>query len=97
MSSKRLECTFNTKVSFRILACVNFDGVLIYGKCTFERVSRFSPVFCKYFRVVSQYQELVQNEAKCPVKMSHSSSGAASTSQLSPGEDAEVRLLPLCA
>nr|KAF6428568.1 SPT20-like protein, SAGA complex component [Rousettus aegyptiacus] len=40
-------------------------------------------------RVVSQYQELVQNEAKCPVKMSHSSSGSASLSQLSPGKEAE--------
>ncbi|XP_028619321.1 transcription factor SPT20 homolog isoform X8 [Grammomys surdaster] len=37
-------------------------------------------------RVVNQYQELVQNEAKCPVKMSHSSSGSAS---LNPGEDVE--------
>ncbi|KAF1591667.1 UNVERIFIED_CONTAM: hypothetical protein FQV15_0012684, partial [Eudyptes pachyrhynchus] len=37
-------------------------------------------------RVVNQYQELVQNEAKCPVKMSHSSSGSAA---LSPGEEAE--------
>ncbi|XP_074186101.1 transcription factor SPT20 homolog isoform X8 [Rhinolophus sinicus] len=40
-------------------------------------------------RVVNQYQELVQNEAKCPVKMSHSSSGSASLSQLSPGKEAE--------
>ncbi|XP_023981819.1 transcription factor SPT20 homolog isoform X14 [Physeter macrocephalus] len=40
-------------------------------------------------RVVSQYQELVQNEAKCPVKMSHSSSGSASLSQPSPGKEAE--------
>ncbi|XP_014587494.1 transcription factor SPT20 homolog isoform X18 [Equus przewalskii] len=40
-------------------------------------------------RVVNQYQELVQNEAKCPVKMSHSSSGSASLSQLSPGKDTE--------
>ncbi|XP_029393249.1 transcription factor SPT20 homolog isoform X2 [Mus pahari] len=38
-------------------------------------------------RVVNQYQELVQNEAKCPVKMSHSSSGSAG---LSPGEEAEA-------
>ncbi|XP_031229692.1 transcription factor SPT20 homolog isoform X3 [Mastomys coucha] len=38
-------------------------------------------------RVVNQYQELVQNEAKCPVKMSHSSSGSAS---LNPGEEAEA-------
>uniref|UniRef100_A0A3Q2GU23 SPT20 homolog, SAGA complex component n=1 Tax=Equus caballus TaxID=9796 RepID=A0A3Q2GU23_HORSE len=40
-------------------------------------------------QVVNQYQELVQNEAKCPVKMSHSSSGSASLSQLSPGKDTE--------
>ncbi|XP_042811634.1 transcription factor SPT20 homolog isoform X12 [Panthera leo] len=40
-------------------------------------------------RVVNQYQELVQNEAKCPVKMSHSSSGSASLSQLSPGKETE--------
>ncbi|XP_063138164.1 transcription factor SPT20 homolog isoform X23 [Rattus norvegicus] len=37
-------------------------------------------------RVVNQYQELVQNEAKCPVKMSHSSSGSAS---LNSGEEGE--------
>jgi hypothetical protein len=41
-------------------------------------------------RVINQYQELVQNEAKCPVKMSHSSSGSASLSQLSPGKETEV-------
>ncbi|KAF4025638.1 hypothetical protein G4228_017849, partial [Cervus hanglu yarkandensis] len=40
-------------------------------------------------QVVNQYQELVQNEAKCPVKMSHSSSGSASLSQLSPGRETE--------
>ncbi|XP_058526832.1 transcription factor SPT20 homolog isoform X10 [Ochotona princeps] len=40
-------------------------------------------------RVVNQYQELIQNEAKCPVKMSHSSSGSASLSQLSPGKETE--------
>ncbi|XP_006757909.1 PREDICTED: transcription factor SPT20 homolog [Myotis davidii] len=40
-------------------------------------------------RVVYQYQELVQNEAKCPVKMLHSSSGSASMSQLSPGKETE--------
>ncbi|XP_006837713.1 PREDICTED: transcription factor SPT20 homolog isoform X1 [Chrysochloris asiatica] len=40
-------------------------------------------------RVVNQYQELVQNEAKCPVKMSHSSSGSISLSQRSPGKETE--------
>ncbi|XP_047408241.1 transcription factor SPT20 homolog isoform X12 [Sciurus carolinensis] len=40
-------------------------------------------------RVVNQYQELIQNEAKCPVKMSHISSGSASLSQLSPGKETE--------
>uniref|UniRef100_A0A8I3WH63 SPT20 homolog, SAGA complex component n=1 Tax=Callithrix jacchus TaxID=9483 RepID=A0A8I3WH63_CALJA len=40
-------------------------------------------------RVVNQYQELVQNEAKCPVKMSHSSSGSASLSQVSPAKETE--------
>ncbi|XP_023580695.1 transcription factor SPT20 homolog isoform X1 [Trichechus manatus latirostris] len=40
-------------------------------------------------RVVNQYQELVQNEAKCPVRMSHSSSGSASLSQHSPGKETE--------
>ncbi|KAK1342234.1 hypothetical protein QTO34_016993 [Cnephaeus nilssonii] len=40
-------------------------------------------------QVVNQYQELVQNEAKCPVKMLHSSSGSASLSQLSPGKETE--------
>uniref|UniRef100_A0A2I3T266 SPT20 homolog, SAGA complex component n=1 Tax=Pan troglodytes TaxID=9598 RepID=A0A2I3T266_PANTR len=39
--------------------------------------------------VVNQYQELVQNEAKCPVKMSHSSSGSASLSQVSPGKETD--------
>ncbi|XP_063088704.1 transcription factor SPT20 homolog isoform X3 [Cavia porcellus] len=41
-------------------------------------------------RVVNQYQELVQNEAKCPVKMSHSSSGSTSLNQLSPGKETEA-------
>ncbi|XP_064126308.1 transcription factor SPT20 homolog isoform X22 [Loxodonta africana] len=40
-------------------------------------------------RVVNQYQELVQNEAKCPIRMSHSSSGSASLSQHSPGKETE--------
>ncbi|XP_064571938.1 transcription factor SPT20 homolog isoform X6 [Zonotrichia leucophrys gambelii] len=38
-------------------------------------------------RVVNQYQELVQNEAKCTVKMFHNSSG--SVSHLSPGKEME--------
>ncbi|XP_066169285.1 transcription factor SPT20 homolog isoform X6 [Sylvia atricapilla] len=38
-------------------------------------------------RVVNQYQELVQNEAKCTVKMFHNSSG--SISHLSPGKEME--------
>ncbi|KAL8202421.1 UNVERIFIED_CONTAM: Transcription factor SPT20, partial [Gekko kuhli] len=40
-------------------------------------------------RVVSQYQELVQNEAKCPVKMFHNFGGSAHLSQLSPGKEIE--------
>ncbi|XP_061495043.1 transcription factor SPT20 homolog isoform X4 [Rhineura floridana] len=40
-------------------------------------------------RVVNQYQELVQNEAKCPVKMLHNSSGSVHLSQLSPGKEIE--------
>ncbi|KAM6177672.1 LOW QUALITY PROTEIN: transcription factor SPT20 homolog [Rhynchocyon petersi] len=40
-------------------------------------------------RIVNQYQELVQNEAKCPVKMSHTSSGSATLSQHSPGKESE--------
>ncbi|XP_053521471.1 transcription factor SPT20 homolog isoform X6 [Artibeus jamaicensis] len=40
-------------------------------------------------RVVTQYQELVQNEAKCPVRMSHSSSGSAGPGQPSPGRETE--------
>ncbi|KAM3677590.1 transcription factor SPT20 homolog isoform 1-T1 [Ammospiza maritima maritima] len=38
-------------------------------------------------RVVNQYQELVQNEAKCTVKIFHNSSG--SVSHLSPGKEME--------
>ncbi|XP_071408631.1 transcription factor SPT20 homolog isoform X10 [Pithys albifrons albifrons] len=40
-------------------------------------------------RVVNQYQELVQNEAKCPVKMFHNSSGSVNLSHLSPGKEME--------
>ncbi|XP_006879678.1 PREDICTED: transcription factor SPT20 homolog [Elephantulus edwardii] len=40
-------------------------------------------------RIVNQYQDLVQNEAKCPVKMSHTSSGSATLSQHSPGKESE--------
>ncbi|KFQ40251.1 Transcription factor SPT20, partial [Mesitornis unicolor] len=40
-------------------------------------------------RVVNQYQELVQSEAKCPVKMFHNSSGSVNLSHLSPGKEME--------
>uniref|UniRef100_A0A8C6YFM6 SPT20 homolog, SAGA complex component n=1 Tax=Naja naja TaxID=35670 RepID=A0A8C6YFM6_NAJNA len=40
--------------------------------------------------VVNQYQELVQNEAKCPVKIFHNSSGSIHVSQLSPGKELET-------
>ncbi|XP_034267084.1 transcription factor SPT20 homolog isoform X15 [Pantherophis guttatus] len=40
-------------------------------------------------RVINQYQELVQNEAKCPVKIFHNSSGSIHVSQLSPGKELE--------
>ncbi|NXY45367.1 SP20H factor, partial [Ceuthmochares aereus] len=40
-------------------------------------------------RVVNQYQELVQNEAKCPVKMFHNSGGSINLSHLSPGKEIE--------
>ncbi|KAM6140709.1 transcription factor SPT20 homolog isoform 6-T6 [Pterocles gutturalis] len=40
-------------------------------------------------RVVNQYQELVQNEAKCPVKMFHNSGGSVNLSHLSPGKEIE--------
>lgn len=42
------------------------------------------------FRVVNQYQELVQNEAKCPVKIFHNSGGSVNLSHLSPGKEMEV-------
>lgn len=47
---------------------------------------------CICFRVVNQYQELVQNEAKCPVKMFHNSGGSVNLSHLSPGKEMEVSL-----
>ncbi|XP_077202316.1 transcription factor SPT20 homolog isoform X4 [Paroedura picta] len=40
-------------------------------------------------RVVSQYQELVQNEAKGPVKMCHNFGGSAHLCQLSPRKEIE--------
>ncbi|XP_027530304.1 transcription factor SPT20 homolog isoform X12 [Neopelma chrysocephalum] len=40
-------------------------------------------------RVVNQYQELVQSEAKCPVKIFHNSSGSVNLSHLSPGKEME--------
>ncbi|XP_053157168.1 transcription factor SPT20 homolog isoform X15 [Hemicordylus capensis] len=44
-------------------------------------------------RVVNQYQELLQNEAKCSVKMYHNSSGSVHhLGQLSPGKEMENRL-----
>lgn len=49
-------------------------------------------VFIICFRVVNQYQELVQNEAKCPVKMFHNSGGSVNLSHLSPGKEMEVSL-----
>ncbi|XP_053907099.1 transcription factor SPT20 homolog isoform X3 [Cuculus canorus] len=44
-------------------------------------------------RVVNQYQELVQNEAKCPVKMFHNSGGSINLSHLSPGKEMEPESL----
>lgn len=43
--------------------------------------------------MVNQYQELVQSEAKCPVKMFHNSGGSVNLSHLSPGKEMEVSLL----
>uniref|UniRef100_A0A8C8SJK1 SPT20 homolog, SAGA complex component n=1 Tax=Pelusios castaneus TaxID=367368 RepID=A0A8C8SJK1_9SAUR len=40
-------------------------------------------------RVVNQYHELVQSEAKCPVKMLHNSGGSVNLSHLSPGKEME--------
>ncbi|XP_042303676.1 transcription factor SPT20 homolog, partial [Sceloporus undulatus] len=40
-------------------------------------------------RVVNQYQELVQNEAKCTVKMFHNSNGGVCLSELSPEKEME--------
>ncbi|NXI58451.1 SP20H factor, partial [Chloroceryle aenea] len=40
-------------------------------------------------RVVNQYQELVQNEAKCPVKMFHNSGASVNLNHLSPGKEME--------
>ncbi|KAJ7418984.1 hypothetical protein BTVI_26943 [Pitangus sulphuratus] len=40
-------------------------------------------------RVVNQYQELVQSEAKCPVKIFPNSSGSVNLSHLSPGKEME--------
>ncbi|XP_019379894.1 PREDICTED: transcription factor SPT20 homolog isoform X9 [Gavialis gangeticus] len=40
-------------------------------------------------RVINQYQELIQNEAKCPVKMFHNSGGSVNLSHLSPGKEME--------
>ncbi|XP_009866581.1 PREDICTED: transcription factor SPT20 homolog [Apaloderma vittatum] len=40
-------------------------------------------------RVVNQYQELVQSEAKCPVKVFHNSGGSVNLSHLSPGKEME--------
>ncbi|XP_053157164.1 transcription factor SPT20 homolog isoform X11 [Hemicordylus capensis] len=45
-------------------------------------------------RVVNQYQELLQNEAKCSVKMYHNSSGSVHhLGQLSPGKEMESSVL----
>ncbi|XP_019385600.1 PREDICTED: transcription factor SPT20 homolog isoform X13 [Crocodylus porosus] len=44
-------------------------------------------------RVVNQYQELIQNEAKCPVKMFHNSGGSVNLSHLSPGKEMEPESL----
>jgi len=55
-----------------------------------SKLLTFCALVC--FRVVNQYQELVQNEAKCPVKMFHNSSGSVNLSHLSPGKEMEVSL-----
>uniref|UniRef100_A0A674K4A2 Spt20-like SEP domain-containing protein n=1 Tax=Terrapene triunguis TaxID=2587831 RepID=A0A674K4A2_9SAUR len=64
---------------------------LYYGKIqTFKgSEENDSPSLVVYFRVVNQYQELVQSEAKCPVKMVHNSGGSVNLSHLSPGKEME--------
>uniref|UniRef100_A0A803TSJ8 SPT20 homolog, SAGA complex component n=1 Tax=Anolis carolinensis TaxID=28377 RepID=A0A803TSJ8_ANOCA len=58
---------------------------LYYGKI--QMIQNFCLIsFC---RVVNQYQELVQNEAKCTVKMFHNTNGAVYLSELSPGKEME--------
>uniref|UniRef100_A0A6J0VC82 Transcription factor SPT20 homolog isoform X5 n=1 Tax=Pogona vitticeps TaxID=103695 RepID=A0A6J0VC82_9SAUR len=73
---------------------------LYYGKIQMIKSDEDSesPVTASHFligskseaeRVVSQYQDLVQNEAKCPVKMLHNAGGSIHLSQLSPGKEIE--------
>ncbi|MEE6472406.1 hypothetical protein FKM82_009603 [Ascaphus truei] len=44
-------------------------------------------------RVVSQYHDLFENEAKCVVKMTHNVGGLVSHNQLSPGKETESSVL----
>lgn len=86
-----------------VVFCVNFGGCFnltvithfLYVLHTEGQLVLTRVLCCG--RVVMQYQELVQSEAKCPVRMSHSSSGSAGPSQPSPGTETGVGApAPLC-
>uniref|UniRef100_A0A4X2LMS3 SPT20 homolog, SAGA complex component n=1 Tax=Vombatus ursinus TaxID=29139 RepID=A0A4X2LMS3_VOMUR len=62
---------------------------LYYGKIQTYRSDEESESPMTPTQIINQYQELIQNEAKCPVKMSHSS-GSGNLSQLSPGKEMEL-------
>ncbi|EHH58539.1 hypothetical protein EGM_08409 [Macaca fascicularis] len=84
------ECETGTQYQKTKLTILQSLGdPLYYGKIQPCKADEESDSQMSPSQVVNQYQELVQNEAKCPVKMSHSSSGSASLSQVSPGKETE--------
>uniref|UniRef100_A0A803TEH2 SPT20 homolog, SAGA complex component n=1 Tax=Anolis carolinensis TaxID=28377 RepID=A0A803TEH2_ANOCA len=63
---------------------------LYYGKIQMIQSEEENEIPTVPSQVVNQYQELVQNEAKCTVKMFHNTNGAVYLSELSPGKEMEV-------
>ncbi|OWK61565.1 Transcription factor SPT20 [Lonchura striata] len=82
------ECEVGNQVQkTKLTIFQSLGNPLYYGKIQTLKGDEENDNLLTPSQVVNQYQELVQNEAKCTVKMFHNSSG--SVSHLSPGKEME--------
>uniref|UniRef100_A0A4W3K1U4 SPT20 homolog, SAGA complex component n=1 Tax=Callorhinchus milii TaxID=7868 RepID=A0A4W3K1U4_CALMI len=61
----------------------------VYDTKSICNISFFLKLVLLNHRFVKQYIEVLQQDTKCPVKISHNSAGSVSHSQLSPGKEIE--------